>query len=88
MEEGGRVRKNPLIQKLTDAYITHKIIPKTYREDAEHLAIATFYQIDIFVSWNFRHIVKLKTIEKVNALNKLMGFPELKIVEPTMLFYD
>lgn len=81
-------RKHSSIQKLTDTYLSHKIFPKAYREDAEHLAIATFYQIEIFVSWNFKHIVKLNTIEKVNAINKLMEFPELKIVEPTMLFYD
>jgi predicted nucleic acid-binding protein len=81
-------RKNISIQNLTDVYLSHKIVPKSYREDAEHLAIATFYQIEIFASWNFRHIVKLKTIEKINAINKLMGYPELKIVEPTMLLYE
>lgn len=80
--------KNQEIQKITQAYVDHQIIPQTHRIDAEHLAIATYHQIEIFISWNFKHLVKLKTIEQANAINKLLGYQQLKIVEPSILLYD
>ena len=34
------------------------------------------------VSWNFKHMVKLKTILSVNGINKLMGYSEIEILTP------
>lgn len=54
-------------------------------EDAVHIAIATVNSMDILVSWNFRHIVNLKTKREINAINLLNGYGHLEIVEPSML---
>jgi hypothetical protein len=37
------------------------------------------------VSWNFEHIVKLKTKREINAINVLLGYNQIEIIEPAML---
>ncbi|MEW6378264.1 MAG: type II toxin-antitoxin system VapC family toxin [bacterium] len=73
------------IEALTEEYIKGRIIPAKYIEDAVHIAVATVYSLDVLVSWNFEHMVKLKTKREVNAVNALLGYKQLEIVEPAML---
>jgi len=54
-------------------------------EDAVHIAVTTVNSLDILVSWNFEHIVKLKTKREVNAINVLLGYNQIEIVELSML---
>jgi predicted nucleic acid-binding protein len=76
--------KNEDIRLLAEEYVSKEIIPVKYIEDAVHIAIPTFYSIDILVSWNFEHIVKLKTKREVNAVNVLLGYDPIDIIEPAM----
>ena len=73
------------IMKLSKEYIKRKIVPVKYLEDAVHIAVATINHIDVLVSWNFEHIVKLKTKKEVNIVNLSLGYNELEIVEPAVL---
>jgi len=59
-----------------------EIIPEKYRADALHIAFATFYEMDVLVSYNLRHIVKLKTRRLVNYINLLEGYRNLEIGTP------
>jgi len=77
--------KGDEINTLAEEYVKRGIIPVKYIEDAVHIAVATVYSLDVLVSWNFEHIVKLKTKREVNAVNVLLGYNQLEIVEPTML---
>lgn len=77
--------KGEEIETLAEEYVKRLIIPVKHVEDAIHIAIATVYSLDVLVSWNFEHIVKLKTKREVNAVNLLFGYSQLEIVEPTML---
>jgi predicted nucleic acid-binding protein len=54
---------------LADKYISEEIIPMRYRTDGLHIAIATINDLDIIVSYNFQHIVKLKTIMGTERVN-------------------
>jgi len=67
---------------LSNEYVKANLIPKSYRADAIHIAIAVTYEVDIIVSWNLRHIVRLKTIMGVNEINKKLGRPFILIVTP------
>ena len=49
------------------------------------LAIATLNEIDYLLSWNFRHIVKMKTRRIVNIVNLNLGYPDLHLITPTEL---
>ena len=70
------------VEKLAERYIDEGIIPKRYREDALHIAVSVINGIDAIVSWNFEHIVKLKTRIMVNGVNKLLGYRDIEICSP------
>jgi len=61
-------------ETLAREYIRNGTIPQRYEADALHIAIATIYNMDILVSWNFTHIVRVKTRKEVNAINVLLGY--------------
>lgn len=73
------------ISNLAEKYINSAIIPQKFRSDALHIAAATVSNCDFLVSWNFKHIVRAKTILGVNGINKLTGYKEIQIVSPNML---
>lgn len=66
-------------------YIEAGIIPVKYEEDALHIAAAVIHNCNAVVSWNFKHMVKLKTIIGVNGINKGMGYGEIEIISPLSL---
>lgn len=67
---------------LGNQYVKQRIIPKKYLADALHIAIATVYNIPVLVSWNFEHMVKLKTKIEVNKINRENNYPQINIVSP------
>lgn len=67
---------------LANRYIQEEIIPLKYQEDAFHIAIASVNNLDALISWNFTHIVKLKTKIKVVGINALMGYKEIELYSP------
>ncbi|MDP3766010.1 MAG: type II toxin-antitoxin system VapC family toxin [Nanoarchaeota archaeon] len=67
---------------LAEIYVKEKIIPEKFINDALHIAIATVNGIDIVVSWNMEHIVKVKTIVEVNKINLKKGYKQIIIVTP------
>jgi len=77
--------KNNEIKMLAEEYVMRGVIPVKHIEDALHIAVATVNYLDILISWNFEHIVKLKTKREVNVINVLLGYGEIEIIEPAML---
>lgn len=72
-------------RKLANRYVENNAIPVKYSEDALHIAIATLNKIDYLLSWNFRHIVKIKTRKIINEVNLSIGYSKLKIITPAEL---
>ena len=70
-------------ETLADKYVTEKIIPRQYRMDGIHIAMATINNLDIIVSYNFHHIVKLKTIIGTESINLREGYKRIGIYSPT-----
>lgn len=70
------------IEELADKYLKEGLIPPKYRNDALHIATASFYGLDAVVSWNFEHMVKLRTKQGVVAVNGLLGYKSIEIVSP------
>jgi len=77
----------PQCINLTDEYIRHHIIPHSFYNDGLHIAIATVNHLDAIASYNFQHIVNLKTIKGVTAINMLHNFPTPAIVSPEEVIY-
>jgi 5-methylthioribose kinase len=47
--------------RLFAEYLAAQIAPRRYRNDLRHAAVATVARVDALVSWNFRHLVNLRT---------------------------
>lgn len=70
------------ITELANIYINESVISKNYFDDALHIAFATVYQLDMLVSWNFKHIVNYNRIRMINAVNIKSGYKTLDIYSP------
>jgi predicted nucleic acid-binding protein len=73
------------IRDLAKAYIDRGVLSEKYLNDALHVAVASFYNISYVVSWNFEHLVKVRTRKSVNLVNTLEGYREIEIVSPQEL---
>ena len=73
--------------QLADTYLAEKVVGKTSRVDCFHIALATINQVDILVSWNFKHIVNVQRIRGYNAVNMKMGYPTIDIRSPKEIIY-
>ena len=79
------LKSNKKIRDLAKVYMERGIFPERYVDDALHVALTTFYEVSYLVSWNFEHLVKVKTRKWVNSVNILEGFREIEIVSPQEL---
>ena len=70
-----------LAQKIIDMGI---LKPKSY-DDCQHIAAAVVNACDCIISWNFRHIVNIKTIRGVRAITNLEGYKGIDIINPSVL---
>ena len=70
---------------LANAYINHGVFPEKYIDDALHVAIASYHDIFYLISWNFEHLVKVKTRKTVNLVNIIEGYKEIEIISPQEL---
>jgi hypothetical protein len=50
------------VTALRDAYLAAGVVGVASEADAEHIAAATVAEVDIVVSWNFKHIVHFDKI--------------------------
>jgi hypothetical protein len=67
---------------LARKYMADKIVSDKYSDDALHIAIATVLNVDVLVSWNFKHIVNLNKIRLFNSVNLREGYGILDIRTP------
>lgn len=74
------------VDRLAEIYVRHGVIPPGKFEDALHLAYATFYEMDILVTWNYRHLARAKTATLVASLNTAEGYARpLRLLTPLEL---
>jgi hypothetical protein len=67
---------------LAQFYIDSGILTTKFRDDARHIAIATINNVDLLVSWNFKHIVHYEKIEQFNSVNIRNGYRGIRIYSP------
>ena len=78
----------PEIRRLAAKYAEAGFLTEKAYEDLVHAAIATVNNMDFLVSWNLKHIVKIKSIVEINAVNVFEGYRELKISTVLGVFSD
>jgi len=70
---------------LANEIIKQGILTQKNFDDCLHIAIAVIVNCDIILSWNFKHMVNIKTINGVRAVNLLNGYKSIDIFTPTIL---
>jgi len=76
----------PEIEFLADKIIEQGILTRKSYDDCIHIASAVISDCDLIVSWNFKHMVNIKTINGIRAVNLLNGYKPIDIYAPSMLY--
>ena len=70
------------VQNLAKNYVERKILGVKYLYDGYHIAFGTVYNVNLLVSWNFKHIVHYDKIRMFNGINMELGYNSIQIYSP------
>ena len=79
------VETNDSIVELAEKIIDFGILKQKSYDDCRHIASAILAGCDIIASWNFKHIVNIRTIRGVRAITNLKGYKPIEILNPSVL---
>ena len=65
--------------------IVRRILTEKSFEDSQHIAVALLNECDVIISWNFKHLVNIKTIQGIRKITQLKGYRDIEIITPTTL---
>ena len=74
--------------RLAEKFIDFGVLKKKSFEDCQHIATAILANCDIIVSWNFKHIVNVKTIRGIKVVTTMEGYKDILIYPPTALLEE
>ena len=72
-------------EELAQAYVREGVFSPRYLDDALHVALASVSRIPYLASWNFAHLVKVRTRREVSLINTLQGYEPIEIIAPPEL---
>jgi len=73
---------------LAEGYIDRGIFHRRFTADALHFALASFYKLDYFVTWNFGHIANVRKQARLKLFNTAAGFFSPTIITPEFLVHS
>jgi predicted nucleic acid-binding protein len=82
------VETNEQTVELAEKFIDFGILKQKSFDDCQHIAAAILAGCDIIISWNFKHIVNVKTVKGVKVITTLEGYKDLLIYPPTALLEE
>ena len=77
-----KLQKTDEVTVLVERFLEEKVLGIRHHRDLTHLAYAVVAWCDYIVSWNFRHFVNYRTINRVNAVVKDYNYGSVFIVTP------
>jgi len=75
-------------KELARAYIESGVLREKSFADCLHIAYAVINYCDAIVSWNFKHLVNFKIIDKIRVVNAINRYKAINIISPTMLIQE
>ena len=68
------------IVNIAQVYMEKLIMPQEPQGDAFHLAIASYYRVDVLLTWNCTHLANPNKFDFITRINREFGLttPELK----------
>jgi hypothetical protein len=74
---------------LAGEYIKEKIVPEKKVSDAFHVAYSVVFEMDILLSWNFKHLANINKEQKIIIVNKIHGYNyPFRLANPLEVQYD
>lgn len=73
------------VAEVVDVYLRHKLMPLEALGDADHLALASFYNCDMLVTWNCKHLANANKTDHIRRVNALLGLRTPLLVTPLEL---
>jgi predicted nucleic acid-binding protein len=83
-----RIVRTDASDALAEQYVLAGIVSESSLNDCRHVALASIARVDVLVSFNCKHIVKLNRIRKYNAINVLSGYSQIEIRTPDEVIHD
>jgi predicted nucleic acid-binding protein len=72
----------PAVAEIARHYLHHKLMPAKPPEDALHLALASYYDCNLIVTWNCRHLANPNKASHIQWLNARLGLRVPRLVTP------
>lgn len=82
------IGSNDEITSLSEEMIAMNILKKKNFDDCIHVASGIISACDYIVSWNFKHLVNINTINGVRAITLLKHYKSIDIIQPTLLIQE
>ena len=79
------VQINSNVAEIAEHIIEMGILTKKSYDDCQHIGAAIISECDCIISWNFKHIVNIKTIRGIRAITNLKGHKPIEILNPSVL---
>ena len=76
---------NDEVYKLANEVIEKGILTEKSFDDCTHIAAAIVNNCDVIISWNFKHMVNIKTIKGIRIITNLKGYNSIEIMTPEIL---
>ena len=74
---------------LGESYMNNGIIPQKKTADAFHVAYSTVFQMDILLSWNFKHLANINKEQQIMLLNKTLGYNyPFRMANPLEVYFE
>jgi PIN domain len=73
------------VEEIAAVYLQHKLMPAEALGDADHLALASYYNCDMLVTWNCKHLANANKADHIRRVNALLGLRTPLLVTPLEL---
>ena len=80
--------RDGVLLEVARTYVDHFVMPRQVRGDALHLAYASFYRMDVLLTWNCEHLANANKMQHIRVINARMGLMTPQIVTPIELFEE
>lgn len=79
------IETNNDIIELAGKFIDFGVLCEKSFDDCQHIAATILAGCDVIISWNFKHIVNVKTVKGVKIITTMVGYKDLLIYPPSAL---
>ena len=73
------------VEEIAAVYLQHKLMPAEALGDADHLALASYYNCDMLITWNCKHLANANKTGHIRRVNALLGLRTPLLVTPLEL---